>query len=93
MHVCMLSCFSHIQLFATPWTVALQAPLPMGFSRQEYWNGLPCPPPGDIPSPGIELKSCTSSALTGEFFTMSTTGEFQVHIFFKSHSIILHEIL
>ena len=48
---------SHVQLFVTPWTVAHQAPLPMGFSRQEYWSGLPCPPPGDLPNPGIELRS------------------------------------
>ena len=41
----------------TPWTVAHQAPLSMGFSRQEYWSGLPCPPPGDLPDQGIELRS------------------------------------
>ena len=46
---------SHFQLFATPWTVACQALLSMGFSRQEYWSGLPCPPPGDIPDLGIKL--------------------------------------
>ena len=51
---CMLSHFSCVQLFVTPWTVALQAPLPMGFSRQEYWNGLPCPTPGDLSDPGIK---------------------------------------
>ena len=51
---CMLSCFSHVWLFATPWTVARQAPLFMGFSRQEYWSGLPCPSPGDLPDPGIK---------------------------------------
>ena len=50
----MLSCFSHIWLFATPWTVAHQAPLSMGIYRQEYWSGLLCPPPGDILDPGIE---------------------------------------
>ena len=50
----MLSRFSHVQLFATLWTVAHQAPLSMGFSRQEYWSGLPFPPPGDPPDPGIE---------------------------------------
>ena len=44
-------------LFVTPWTVARQAPLSMGFSRQEYWSGLPCPPPGDLPNPAIELRS------------------------------------
>ena len=58
----MLSCFSCIQLFATPWTVAHQAPLSMGFSRQEYWSGLPCLPPGDFPNPGIEPMSLTSPA-------------------------------
>ena len=56
-HVCALSHFSRILLFATPWTVAPQAPLSMGFSRQEYWSGLPCPPPGDLPNPGIEPTS------------------------------------
>ena len=43
----------------TPWTVARQAPLPVGFSRQEYWSGLPCPPPGDLPNPGIKARSPT----------------------------------
>ena len=46
----MLSCFSHVQLFATPWTVTHQAPLSMGFHRQEYWSGLPFPTPGDLPN-------------------------------------------
>ena len=46
---------SRVQLFATPWTVARQAPLSMGFPRQEYWSGVPLPPPGDLPNPGIEL--------------------------------------
>ena len=50
---------SHICLFATPWTVSLQAPLSMGFSRQEYWSGLPFPSPGDLPNPGIEPVSPT----------------------------------
>ena len=48
----------------TPWTIACQGPLSMGFSRQEYWNGLPCPPPGNLPDPGIEPVSCT----VGRFF-------------------------
>ena len=48
---------SRVQLFVTPWTVARQAPLPMGFSRQEYWSELPFPSPGDLPNPGIEPKS------------------------------------
>ena len=49
-------------LFATPWTVARQDYLSIGFSRQEYWSGLPCPPPGDIPDPGIKLTSLISPA-------------------------------
>ena len=53
----MLSSFSHVWLFVTPWTIAHQAPLSMEISRQEYWSGLPCPPPGDLPDPGIKLMS------------------------------------
>ena len=52
--VWVLSCFSRAQLFVTLWTVACQAPLSMGFSRQEYWRGLPCPSPGHLPNPGVE---------------------------------------
>ena len=75
MHVCVLSLFSHVQLFATPWIVARQAPLSMGFSRQEYWSGLPCPPAaGDLPDSEIELAS---PALAGEFFSSSATWEAQ----------------
>ena len=70
---CMLTRFSHVQLFAILWTVACQAPLSMEFSRQEYWSGLPCPPPGDLPDPGIPPASLTSPALAGVFFTTSTT--------------------
>ena len=66
---------SHVQLFATPPTVARQAPLSMGFSQQEYWGGLPFPPPGDLLDPGIELMSLTSPALAGGFFTTSATWE------------------
>ena len=68
----MLSCFSCVQLFATLWTVAHQAPLSVKFSRQEYWSGLPYPPPGDLPDPGMEPKSPMSPALLGGFFTTST---------------------
>ena len=53
----MLKSLSHIQVFATSWTVALQAPLSMGFCRQEYWSGLPCLPPGDLPDPGVKSHS------------------------------------
>ena len=72
----LLSCvLTHIRLFVTPWTVALQACLPMEFSRQEYWGGLPFPPPGDLPFPEFELASLMSLALAGRFFTTSTTWE------------------
>ena len=63
---------SYVQLFATPWTVAHQAPLSMGFPRQEYWSGLPFPPPGDLLDPGIEPKS---PALAGGFFTTEPPGK------------------
>ena len=72
---CVLSPFSHVQLFATLWTAAHQAPLSMGFSRQEYWSGLPCPPLGDLPNPRIEPASPMSPALAGRFFTTSATWE------------------
>ena len=59
---------SHVRLFATPWTVACQAPLSMGFSRQEYWSGLPFPSPGDLPNPGIEpgFPALQADALSSE---------------------------
>ena len=73
MHACMLTCFSCIQLFVTHWTTTPQAPLSMGVSRQEYWNGLPCPPPGDLPNPGIEPMYPMSLAQAGGFFTTNAT--------------------
>ena len=75
MHVCLLSHFSCVQLCATLWTVAHQTPLSMGFSKQEYWGGLPCSPTGDLPNPGIKSASLMSPALAGRFFTTSTTWE------------------
>ena len=71
----MLSCFSHVWLFMILWTVAHQGPLSMGFSRQEYWSGLPCPSPGDPPDPGIEPMSLMSPTLAGGFFTTTATWE------------------
>ena len=72
-HTCLLpekACaLSHVHLFVTLWTAACQTPLPMEFSRQGYWNGLPFPPPGDLPDPGIDPKPPTSPALAGRFFT------------------------
>ena len=61
-------------LTETLWSVTCQAPLSVGLSRQEYWNGLPCPPPGDLPYPGIEPPSLMSPALAGGFFTTNTTS-------------------
>ena len=71
----MLRSFSHVSLFVTLWTVACQAPLSMGFSRQEYWSGLPFPPQGCLHDPGIELVSIMFPVLVGKFFTTSTTWE------------------
>ena len=72
--MCVLSC---VWLFVTPWTVACQAPRSMGFSRQEYWGGLPLPPPGDLPDPGTEPMS---PALAGRLFTTEPAG--------KPHSVL-----
>ena len=66
---------SLIRLFAIRWTVACKAPLSMGFSRQEYWSGLPFPSLGDLLDPGIELASLMSPAFAGGFFSTSTTWE------------------
>ena len=64
--------FSRVRLFATPWTVAYQASLSMGFSRQEYWSGLPFPSPGDLPDPGIKPRS---PALQAEALTSEPPGK------------------
>ena len=71
----MISCFTHVQLFVTLWTEALQTPVSLGFSKQEYWSGLPCPPPGDHPDPGIEPSSLMSPALAVWLFTTIITWE------------------
>ena len=71
-YVCVPSC---IWLFAAPWTVACQAPLSVELSRQEYWRGLPCPPPGDLPNPEIKPASLASPALAGRFLTTRTIWE------------------
>ena len=71
----MLSRFSHVQLFAMLWTVAHQAPLSMGFSRQEYWSGLLCPAPGDLSDPGIEPGSPVAPALQADSLLLSHTQQ------------------
>ena len=65
---------SRVQPFVTPWTVAHQTPLSMGFSRQEYWSGLPGPLPGDLSNPGIELASPVSPALEADSLPLSHWG-------------------
>ena len=78
-HACLLSHFSHGLLFVTLWaTVASQASLSMGFSRQKYWSELPYPPLGNLLNPGIEPMSLMSPALAGRFFTTSTSWEAQL---------------
>ena len=86
---CVLSRFSHVWLFMTLQMVACQAPLSMGSSRQEYESGLPCPPPGDLPDPGIKPASLMSPTLAGRFFTTRTTQEAPQT--FKDHT--LHQTL
>ena len=71
--VCMLNRFSHVRLFETPWTIAHQAPLSTGFSRQEYWSGLPSSSPEDLPQPGI--KTWVSCIVADIFFTIWATRE------------------
>ena len=75
-HACMCTCthgsaqlLNRVQLFAIPWTVVCKAPLPLEFSRQEYWNGLPFPTPGDLPDPAIKPLSLVSPALADGFLT------------------------
>ena len=70
----MLSCFSHVQLFSSPWTVACQAPLSMEFSRHEYWSQLPSPPSRDLPDAGIKPTFPLSPALADRFFTAEPLG-------------------
>ena len=65
---------SHVQLSATPWTASCQDPLSLGFFRQEYWNRLPFPPPGDLPNPGIKPTSHVSPALQADYLPLSHQG-------------------
>ena len=88
--LCVLSRFSHVWLFVTLWIVAHQAPLSMGLSRQEYWSGLPFPPPGDLPDPGIKPRSPKSPTLAGGFFTTEPPGKPQSDS--ESLSIVSHSL-
>ena len=80
--------FSCVRLFETPWTVAHQPLLSMGFSKQEYWSGLLCHSPGDLPNPGFEPASLMFPALAGRFFTTSATWE--AHTSTSTHTYITH---
>ena len=72
---CVLSHFSHVRLSESSWTTSCQAPLSMGFFRKEYWSGLPFPPPGDIPNPGIEPALLMSSALQVDSLPLVPPGK------------------
>ena len=87
-----LSCFSHAQLFAIPWTEAHQAPLSMGFSRQEYWSGWSFPSPGDLPSPGSKNVSLPFPALAGRFFTPSATWEASMFIRGRQKIMVMESV-
>ena len=80
-----LKSFSRVRLFATPWTVACQAPLSLGFSRQEYWSGLPFPSPGDLPDPGIEPGSL---ALEADALTSEPPGKIFIKVLLKNSKSI-----
>ena len=81
---------SRVRLFATPWTVAHQAPPSMGFSRQEYWSGLPFPSPGDIPDPGIEPRS---PALEADTLTSEPPGKPKQILYYKNTISMFKQIL
>ena len=74
---------SRVQLIATPWTVAYQAPPSMEFSKQEYWSGLPFPSPGDLPNPGIQPRS---PALRADVFPFETLGKPSIYVFVVGRS-------
>ena len=80
---------SQFRIFVTPWTVARQAPLSMGFSRQKHWSGLLCPPPRDLPDLGVKPMSVTSPALAGRFFT---TGSFVPWLYFTAPAEVLEPL-
>ena len=76
---------------ATSWTITHQAPLSMGYPRQEYWSGLPFPPPGDLPSPGMKLMDCASFTLAGRFFTTVPPGK--SYLLFKAFKLYIYAVV
>ena len=87
--LCMLN---HVLTFATPWTIAHQAPLSMEFSRQEYWSGLLFSTPGDLPNPGIKTMSFKSPILVGRFFITLTTKEALVRHSPSLNSVLMQDL-
>ena len=90
-HGCAPSHFSRVRLFVTPWTAARQAPLSMGFSRQEYWGGLPCPPPGDLPGLGAEPASLALLPWQAGSLPLVPPGKplMHIHVPIKMHIILV----
>ena len=97
MFVVLVLLLSRVQLFVIRWTAARQAPLSMEFSRQEYWNGLPFPPPGDLPDPGIELTSPASPALAVDSLPLSHLGSpvsIQIYVIYnRSKQLHIQQII
>ena len=83
---------SHVQLFVTPWTVARQSPLSMGFSRQEYWSGLPFPSPGNLPNPGIKPMS-PASLLHGRWIVYHWAIGDSLNIYFFLKTIDIYSLI
>ena len=77
----MLTYFSCVQFFVTLWTIACQLPLPMEFSRQEHWSGLPCPPPGDLSDPGIDPASPVSPTEQADSIPLTHEGSLLCNVF------------
>ena len=90
--VCVLSHFSCVRLFVTLWTVSHKAPLSTEFFRQEYWSGLPCPPPGDLPNPGIKLVSPASPALQVDSLPTEPLGKLFCLRRVHKHFMELHSL-
>ena len=78
---------SHVWLFITPWTVAHQTPLSMGFPRQEHWSGLPCPPPGDLPDPGTEPASPTLGRWV-LYYLVTWEAQFSIFLLHKYYPLL-----
>ena len=89
-YICVLSQFSHVQLFATPWTITCQVPLFMGFSQQEYWSEFPCPLSGDHPNPGIKPISPASPAMQADSLSLSHQGSPHIYIYGYTYPCVLY---